>query len=186
MYCVRCCVCCIIYNNRFSELASKLTQSDFACLGDPAQRLKAAVRPSPYKRPPPGPAEFRAGELKVFVSILVPTTAYRSVVPMDERVGMDDMLAMVHYFRARDPPGGKQRRSTSASSFTFDVYDPRSLAKTVPFPLMTLAYQGAGASRVPCYDLVDTEALSSPVWSQQDFRNPELRWLIKPRIVYRA
>ena len=56
------------------------------------------------------PAIFRAGELKLFVSIQVPASAYRSVVEEADRMPMDDMLAMVHYFRAREDRDTKKKK----------------------------------------------------------------------------
>ena len=78
---------------------------------------------------------------------------------------------------------GTDTRDVYTRDDSFNVYHPRSLAKTVPFPLIKLAFK---ADKSAYFDLIDTEALSSPVWSQADFRHPEWRWLLKPRIVYRA
>ena len=84
------------------DTAARLDRSSFVSLTDSSQRLVADVCPSPARRPPPDPDVFRAGELKVFVSIRVPAEAYNPGVSEEDREPMDDMLAMVHYFCARE------------------------------------------------------------------------------------
>jgi hypothetical protein len=132
---------CAERNASFTEKAAHQTISNFRFLTDPSVRLVARVCPSRAPRPPPGPAEFRAGELKVFVSLLVPTDAY--LPNAENKEELDVMQAMLHYFCARGDREEQQRGGRRYDRDVFDVYHPRSLAKTVPFPLMQFAFTGS-------------------------------------------
>ena len=61
-------------------------------------------------------------------------------------------------------------------------YDTRRQGFNVPFPMMELAYGPTTARTTPprpIYHLIDTEAISSGVWTHRNLDNPELYWVFR-------
>lgn len=113
--------------------------------------------------------------------------------PTDENEdGEDRILAFIHLYRARRTrkrkKTGGEDRDPWEKNYVYSVYEPESMGPTfrsivegeernfcIPFPMLVPAYNG----RKPFFELIDSESISSGVWTQEDFDCPGVYWFME-------
>ena len=116
---------------------------------------------------------YVVGSAEVFVDISVPEDAFYNDEYVEAGGDRSFHLVLVHSYCARTLDNGHQ---------VWDMFSRRSLysantnptCKNMPMPLMMHAYDLRHKTR-PVFDLFPTTAISSGVWTQQDFRAPASR-----------
>lgn len=106
---------------------------------------------------------------------------FLSVQSIDKTNPEVSILVLLHLFCARKDRKREQHQKISGEgNKVFDLYDEYSLSTVpgIPLPVMKLAYK---SSSTPFLYLVETESISSAVWTQKDFDDPDLYWLIRQR-----
>ena len=116
-----------------------------------------------------GSPVYELGRLLTFVRIEVLSIAAGS----EDFATSTHIMALVHMFCA---PGTHGQIRDVYHKRSMARYDTRAGAFNIPFPMMELAYTKRS---VPIYHMIDTESISSAVWTHCNLDDSRLFWVLR-------